>query len=126
MTSTTPEKPCKAHIQKGYCTGDHGWFANDITTSPLTLIHAQIINIKFCFNQEDTTLEPPTTPNNDEANTNDSDSHKVQSSHNGFNSKSKDPFASVFLHLLVEDKVDPKTCPRAIFVRTLQDYNLDT
>ncbi|KAF9511551.1 hypothetical protein BS47DRAFT_1363790 [Hydnum rufescens UP504] len=113
-------------ISKKYHTSDHGWFANDITTSPLTLIHAQIINIKFHFNQEDTTSEPPTTPNTNEANTNNSDSHKVQSSHNGFNSKSKDPFTSVFLHLLVEEKVDPETCLRAIFVRTLQDYDLDT
>ncbi|KAF9509939.1 hypothetical protein BS47DRAFT_1396459 [Hydnum rufescens UP504] len=73
-------------------TDQGGWFANNITTSPLTLIHAQIINIKFHFNQEDTTSEPPTTPNSDEANTNDSDSHKAQLSHNGFDSKPKDPF----------------------------------
>ncbi|KAF9510077.1 hypothetical protein BS47DRAFT_1364781 [Hydnum rufescens UP504] len=53
-----------------YHTGDHGWFANNIAASSLTLIHAQIINIKFCFNQGNTTLEPPMTPNNDEADTN--------------------------------------------------------
>ncbi|KAF9513629.1 hypothetical protein BS47DRAFT_1362342 [Hydnum rufescens UP504] len=165
MTSTTPEKPCKAVSKKcvrqghgsfptltwwigtpsiythlmmrldinnpqscylQYRTGDHGWFHQQRYDISSYSYPPQIVNIKFHFNQEDTTSEPPTTPNSDEANTNDSDSHKAQSSHDGFDSKPKDSFASVFLHLLVEDKVDPETCLRAIFVRTLQDYDLDT
>jgi hypothetical protein len=117
------DNPHLCYLQ--YQTGDKGWFSVDTTQSPLTLILAQIITIKFHFGQEGNIVsEPPSAVNKDKTNNGDDNSNKAQSSHEG--STSNNFFASIFLHLMVNEKVDPKECQKAIFVRSLNDYDLNT
>jgi hypothetical protein len=117
------DNPHSHYLQ--YRTGDKGWFSVDTMQSPLTLILAQIVTIKFRFGQEGNIIsEPPSAVNEDKTNNGDDDSNKAQSSHEG--STLNDFFASIFLHLMVNEKVDPRECQKAIFIRSLNDYDLDT